>query len=185
MKFTKSYKIINHCLKFLTESKFAQNVELVDFSNNWVDEETWPLFEQLTQKLTNCSDLNLSSLEPGDYIYNPPVTIKQEYEPYDFNDACFICLANCKLSLLCQKLLCGCLCPPKKQNIIETEKKIKGVLEPAFFESKKVIRKYKSRAFIQAMQNFANKKKKLNSFNGDLSNWFKILGNSSRVNDFL
>lgn len=97
MRFANNQKILNHCLKYLNQSSsvFAKNVELLDFSNNWIDQDTWPLLDELFGKIKNVSDLNLSSLEPGDFMYFEPKKIPQMYKTYTWGDCTFACLTNC------------------------------------------------------------------------------------------
>ena len=77
MRFANNKKILNHCLEYIQKSStvFAKNVELLDFSNNWIDQDTWPAFDELMAKIQNVSDLNLSALEPGDFMYFEPKKI--------------------------------------------------------------------------------------------------------------
>ena len=68
-----------------------KNVELLDFSNKWVDDETWPHFSKMFKTIKKITSLNLSNLEPGDTMFFEPKRIMATYQPWTYPDALYAC----------------------------------------------------------------------------------------------
>jgi len=125
MQWSHNKKILNHCFEFIVKSNgtFVKNVELLDFSNNWVDEDTWQLFDNMVKQVKNVADLNLSKLEPGDFLYFENKKVPEAYQDYTWGDTAYGCLTNCMMLACCQKAIFGCCgCAPKKLNVDQSEK---------------------------------------------------------------